>query len=305
MVKQRFGCIYRLTNMVTNKKYIGKTVEFNKRMWRHQCKRKSLKTYLKNSIRKYGWDAFKKEIIIDNVPEEDLNNLEISYIEVENTVAPNGYNLTVGGEGSSGYKHKKSTIEKMRKIQRNLAANREKVGTVYKRENKWCAGAASKYKPGNKNINGKYIGIYNSKEKAQKALQHYNETGEILESDMSRRKSGTGQLFFVKSLQKYRAVFSKKGRKRCKLCNTTEEAEEFLSKCLEHFNLTGNIDYDRKRMRKRGTGSIRPTPGGRYRGCFYYNRKNQRRINVSKVFDTVEECETWLKSTYKYPYKVL
>ena len=105
MVKQRFGCIYRLTNLVTKKTYIGKSVNFKQRMRQHKYPKKTDKTYLHNSIRKHGWDKFKKEIIIDDVPEEDLSNLEISYIEVENTMCPNGYNLTKGGQGTSGYKY--------------------------------------------------------------------------------------------------------------------------------------------------------------------------------------------------------
>ena len=92
MVKQKWGCIYRLTNTTNGMKYIGKTVRYRERMKEH--KKKSVKKYISNAIRKYGWNNFKKEIIIDDVPQEDLDNLEQSYIEVENTVAPNGYNLT-------------------------------------------------------------------------------------------------------------------------------------------------------------------------------------------------------------------
>ena len=127
--KQRFGCVYRLTNLITKKTYIGKTVQgFKRRMSQH--KRSKSQTYLHSSIRKHGWDNFKKEIIIDDVPEEDLSNLEISYIEVENTVAPNGMNLTVGGEGVSGYKY--TTEQRENRSQANIRrhANRDRFGCV-------------------------------------------------------------------------------------------------------------------------------------------------------------------------------
>ena len=81
MVKQKFGCIYRLTNTKNGRKYIGKTICYDKRMANHKNSHKKYvksKTYLSHAIGKYGWNAFKQEIIIDNVTEEDLNNLEIS-----------------------------------------------------------------------------------------------------------------------------------------------------------------------------------------------------------------------------------
>ena len=69
--------------------------------------------YLFNSIKKHGWNNFKQEIIIDDVPEEELNNLEISYIELENTIAPYGYNLTKGGEGMTGFHHSQETKQNL------------------------------------------------------------------------------------------------------------------------------------------------------------------------------------------------
>ena len=182
MVKQRFGCIYRLTNLVTKKTYIGKSVNFKQRMRQHKYPKKTDKTYLHNSIRKHGWDKFKKEIIIDDVPEEDLSNLEISYIEVENTVAPNGMNLTVGGEGVSGYKY--TTEQRENRSQANIRrhANRDQFGTVSFRKKE------KKYVVSGPQPASKYIGYYITKEKAMKALNHFNETGECIDSDRIQRK---------------------------------------------------------------------------------------------------------------------
>ena len=56
-------------------------VHYKSRMSKHKTQKK--KTYISNAIRKYGWDNFKKEIIIDDVPEEDLSNLETSYIKLK------------------------------------------------------------------------------------------------------------------------------------------------------------------------------------------------------------------------------
>ena len=46
---------------------------------------------------KYGWENFTKEILIDDVPEEDLDNLEINYIAFYNSFnREKGYNLHKG-----------------------------------------------------------------------------------------------------------------------------------------------------------------------------------------------------------------
>tara|TARA_R110002153_G_scaffold273997_3_gene446437 strand:- start:61427 stop:62071 length:645 start_codon:yes stop_codon:yes gene_type:complete len=54
---------------------------------------------LGRAIRKYGWDNMKTEILLNCAENEDLNTLEIKFIELENSLHPNGYNLTIGGAG--------------------------------------------------------------------------------------------------------------------------------------------------------------------------------------------------------------
>ena len=61
------------------------------------------------SIRKWGWDAFEGRVL-EEVYEEDLNELEKLYIEQFDSYK-NGYNSTLGGEGSSGYVPSKNTLK--------------------------------------------------------------------------------------------------------------------------------------------------------------------------------------------------
>lgn len=91
------GFIYKITNKVNGKSYIGQTrysVEFR---WRqHQHKKDN--TYFHNTIKKYGSDNF----IVETLEECDiskLNEREIFYIAKYNTFT-NGYNLTLGGDGN-------------------------------------------------------------------------------------------------------------------------------------------------------------------------------------------------------------
>ena len=222
MGKQRFGCIYRLTNLVTKKTYIGKTVNFKRRMRQHKHSMKKGKAYLSRSIRKHGWDNFKKEIIIDDVPEEDLSNLEISYIEVENTMRPNGYNLSLGGEGLSGYKASKETREKLSQAAIRCHANRDQFGcvTFVKTENK--------YQVVGPYPESKFIGRYFTKAKAEKALNNFLKMGERMESDRIRRKRGTGSIYKSKNGKQYRAAYTKNKKRFTKRFATVEECEEWL-----------------------------------------------------------------------------
>lgn len=91
------GLIYKITNKVNKKAYIGQTrytVEF--RWKQHQFKKD--KTYFHQAIHKYGINNFTVEILeICNI--EDLNSKEIFYIGKYDTFK-NGYNLTIGGDGN-------------------------------------------------------------------------------------------------------------------------------------------------------------------------------------------------------------
>tara|TARA_B100001093_G_scaffold514686_1_gene589296 strand:- start:348 stop:1043 length:696 start_codon:yes stop_codon:yes gene_type:complete len=218
--KQRFGCVYRLTNLIRNKAYIGKTINFKKRMKQHKYSKTN--TYLSRSIKKHGWDNFKKEIIIDDVPEEDLNNLEISYIKVENTMTPHGYNLTLGGEGKSGHKASKETREKIKQSAIRRHANRDRFGCVsfHKKENKYQV-----YGPC---PDQKHIGRYFTKEKAIEALKHYNASGECIESDRTMRKKGTGSIKKSNNGKRYVAHYTKNRKQFSKTFDTPEECKEWL-----------------------------------------------------------------------------
>ena len=91
------GFIYKITNKVNNKSYIGQTrytVEFR---WRqHQHKKDN--TYFHNAIHKYGIENFTVETL-EECEVEDLNSREIFNIAKYDTFK-NGYNLTIGGDGN-------------------------------------------------------------------------------------------------------------------------------------------------------------------------------------------------------------
>jgi group I intron endonuclease len=66
------------------------------------------------AIKKYGLENLTFDVLYEGC-EIDIKQLEIDLIECWETKAPGGYNLTDGGEGTTGWKHSKETREEMSK----------------------------------------------------------------------------------------------------------------------------------------------------------------------------------------------
>lgn len=91
--------IYKITNTITQKIYIGKQVRENK----HYMGSGKL---IKLSILKYGIENFKKEIIEVCSSKKELSNREIFWISYYKSQDRNvGYNITKGGDGNNTNKH--------------------------------------------------------------------------------------------------------------------------------------------------------------------------------------------------------
>ncbi len=123
--------IYKATNTINGKCYIGKTVySLKKRKSDHlsEAKTKSNNYYFHNAIRKYGKDAFIWNIVDDTCETEDeLNMMEYHYIMQYNSYKTgNGYNLTLGGDGTCGW----SPSEEIRQ-------NSSKRMKLYRIEHPW------------------------------------------------------------------------------------------------------------------------------------------------------------------------
>lgn len=109
------GSIYKITNTVNGKAYIGQTIHdaVKGRIADHLNGNSKGSRLVKRAIEKYGKDAFTYDILYDGIIPKFLDALEIAAIEKFNTIAPHGYNLTTGGEGGS---HCKETRQKLSEI---------------------------------------------------------------------------------------------------------------------------------------------------------------------------------------------
>lgn len=98
------GEIYKVTNNVSGKIYIGKTKRKTRDRWLEHVRDAKNYSYknipLHKAIIKYGAENFQIETIETNIPEEELNYKEKCYIKkFDSTNSSIGYNATVGGDG--------------------------------------------------------------------------------------------------------------------------------------------------------------------------------------------------------------
>ena len=92
--------IYKITNLINNKIYIGQThFSIEKRWAEHRCdyKKEKLQRPIYVAMRKYGIENFIIEEI-EEVSSEELNNREKYWIEYYCSFKY-GYNATLGGDG--------------------------------------------------------------------------------------------------------------------------------------------------------------------------------------------------------------
>ena len=106
------GAIYKITNQVNGKVYIGMVFDdsnYERRINEHW--KPSSKCYgLARAVKKYGKNNFVPELIVTDIPKNLISIAEQYWIYHFNSIAPNGYNLTYGGEGGI---HLESTRKKL------------------------------------------------------------------------------------------------------------------------------------------------------------------------------------------------
>lgn len=94
--------VYKITNTINNKCYIGITRNIKKRWYSHKLRGRNRNDNhpLYNAMSKYGIDNFKFEILEENIETiDEIVTKERYYIKYYHShVSENGYNITYGGE---------------------------------------------------------------------------------------------------------------------------------------------------------------------------------------------------------------
>jgi len=107
--------IYKITNLINGKIYVGQTRNGIKERWRGHCKFSKSNMAITRAIIKYGKENFKIEQIDCAKDLYELDNKEVYYIKKLNTLSPNGYNLNSGGNANKVVSEE--SLEKMSRSQ--------------------------------------------------------------------------------------------------------------------------------------------------------------------------------------------
>ena len=103
--------IYCITNLINNKKYVGKTTMCIQDRFKEHCwdskKNRCNKRPLYNAMNKYGIENFTIEELEQIEDEIKLSEREIYWIKKLETYGSKGYNATKGGDGKILYNYTK------------------------------------------------------------------------------------------------------------------------------------------------------------------------------------------------------
>jgi group I intron endonuclease len=308
-----FGLIYKLTNLINGKIYIGQTTKTLKQRFNthvSESKKEKSTMIVSKAIKKYGKENFKIEEIAKAYSREELNTLEGKYIEEFKSHTEIGYNICQ--ITNNQVCRSKETIAKF-KAYRNLPENLEKAcewgramrGTkrnstskymgVKKSHNKWIARIS---------LNAKltYIGTYIEEIDAAKArdieeLKYSGEKAKLnfeeLRQDYLDGKIKPERFIYKKSSSKIVGVyfctthntwnFSLKGFK-VKRFTTQIEAEKYANL------IVNSSKEDQENLDKRNVK-------GNIEGVFYSNHlkrwvaKIRKPKEKQRSFKTKEEAE--------------
>ena len=136
------GYIYKIENLINNKKYIGQSIYYPKERWRQEIKGyKQHNMVISKAIKKYGVENFTFEII-EEIDNELLDEREIYWIKYYDSYH-NGYNSTKGGKSHIGYRIKyepdfivdyylKNDKKSCRDVAKDLGIFHETVSSILK-----------------------------------------------------------------------------------------------------------------------------------------------------------------------------
>jgi group I intron endonuclease len=162
--------LYTITNQVNGKQYIGISSQPARRWIEHKCGHGSKLVY--QAIKKYSLENLRFDPLYMGC-EEEIKQLEVILIAACETMAPDGYNLTEGGEGSTGWKPSIETRRKMSKT--HSGKNNAMYGRKHSKETKkkiakkakarkWTEEHCKKNsRPGSKNPKARKVLVNNKK----------------------------------------------------------------------------------------------------------------------------------------------
>lgn len=213
-ISETIWSVYKITNIINNKIYIGQTQDYKNRWSRHKSDARLGKKHnyhLYNSMRKYGINNFVFEIIAQTKYVEEIDKLEINLIEqYKSTNKDIGYNNSPGGQTN-----KLVSTETRQKLSRSLKGRKgPMLGKSLSIETRHLISKANK---GKKNRLG-----FKTSNETKKILSNIN----IGKKASKETKEKMSKSMIGKNKGEYNGMFGKKS-KFAKL--TQEQAEDIKS----------------------------------------------------------------------------
>ncbi len=103
--------IYKTTNLVNGKVYVGKEKGVNKDYF-------GSGVIIKKALQKYEAENFRKDIL-EKCPSKTVNEREKFWIKALNSLTPGGYNISLGGDGGDTMSNHPNKKEIYKKIDHN------------------------------------------------------------------------------------------------------------------------------------------------------------------------------------------
>lgn len=122
-----YGVIYLLIDGTNDQEYVGQTIRTFKERFKEHL---SGDQYIDRVIRKRGADMFATAILKLCYSQEELDYWEQHFIKYRDTMAPNGYNLTAGGDGAQSFHH---TEETKAQLSAMMMGHKPSQETLYKK----------------------------------------------------------------------------------------------------------------------------------------------------------------------------
>ena len=287
---QMYGYIYKTTNILNGKSYIGK----------HKCDHfdfdsyKGSGTILADAFKKYGKENFKTELLnsVNGIPvicksEEELNRSERYYIEYFNcTSDPNYYNYIGGGTGGDIY-HQLSSEDKLKrnkKISDSLKVSFSKKSPEFyesraEKKRETLSKLSEEEKNKRKQINSE----------AQKRV-HLNRTEEEKSQISESHKTS------IKNRSVEKELLRKQKEKETKNSWTEEQKLCYTKKLSE--SIKGRVKFTN------GIKTIYVIPGQEPEG-FYRGGGNKNKFKYIYTFNGIDfkgisELESFLKLEFPY-----
>lgn len=133
-------CIYIHTNKTNGKKYVGQTCQKPERRFANGKGYKRTPVF-KDAIKKYGWDNFIHEVVVDGLSLEEANKLEEKLIkELKTLDRKYGYNLAYGGGNRKLCESAKKKIGDFWRGKKMPQSQKEAISKANKGKNIWSKG---------------------------------------------------------------------------------------------------------------------------------------------------------------------